>query len=299
MLDVSRSGARLRLPGAPLGIYRLAPLGFVAKQVAAVLGETFKATLNPARLGLLVTKTLRPVRIGHRDGATADVDLGCALEPALSDLEASALGLALPVITPDGREGSQVLDTQTVVVRSAPGRSPDPAPSRSKPAPQAPASAASPIAARAAPARAVVAAPTSTAAPAPAPSRHAPPAPGKAASPLDRWRAYVHPRGDRRLPPFLASAETVNAQGVQLRVMDRGSLTLRGGSDVASVIVALDEAYGTDVALKLVDGPTHLWTGPARIEEVEVPAQTPNELSLWLAFARTLRPAEMRALGLE
>jgi hypothetical protein len=112
------------------------------------------------------------------------------------------------------------------------------------------------------------------------------------------WRAYVHPTGDRRLPPFLAAAEAVSAQGVQLRVLDRSSLPLQGGMDVASTIVALDGAYGTDVALKLVDGPTHLWTGRARIAEVEVPPDAPEQVLLWLCFTRTLRPAELRALGL-
>jgi hypothetical protein len=314
ILDVSRSGVRLRVPGGPLGVYRLAPLALVARCVASVLGETFQATLHPDRLGMLVTKTLRPVRIGQRTGASADVDIGCLMEPALSDLEASALGLALPVLTADGKEGAGVLATQTVVVRSAPPSAPRPAggatPSaRPLSAPPAPAAPARPAPARPAPAASAPAA--SAARPAPSAPAATPPAPTAspsrriasgttaANSKLERWRAYVHPRGDRRMPPFLAAAESVTSQGVQLRVMDRGALTLKGGADVASTIVALDEAYGTDVALKLVDGPTHLWTGPARIEEVEVPPNAPKELSMWLAFARALRPAELRALGLQ
>ena len=86
--------------------------------------------------------------------------------------------------------------------------------------------------------------------------------------------AYVHgiyPRSEelvaatRDLDRGRTTAEAVTAQGVQLRVPDRATLTLKGGAtDVASTILALDDAYGTDVAVKLVDGPTHLWTGPAR-----------------------------------
>ena len=309
LLDASRKGARLRVPGTPLGVYRLAPLGLVAKRVAAVLGETFQVTLSPDRLGTLVTRTLRPVRIGQRDPTSADVDLGCVLDPALSDLEASMLGLALPVLRADGSEDDERVAPQDLVVRASP-TAPPAAPSRAAPA---------------APSRAAPAAPSASRTPPPA--RTAPPAPPPPAAPpvrpaaeprgpampstdrsravgvsrvsLSRWRAYVHPTGDRRIPPFLAATESVSPQGVQLRVVDRSVLPLQGGLDVASTIVALDGAYGTDVALKLVDGPTHLWTGRARIAEVEVHADAPEQVSLWLHFGRPLRPAELRALGLD
>ena len=37
---------------------------------------------------------------------------------------------------------------------------------------------------------------------------------------------------------------------------------------------------------------------PARIEMIEVGAATPHPVTLWLAYSRALRPAEMRALAL-
>jgi hypothetical protein len=302
LLDASRKGARLRVAGSPLGVYRLAPLGLVARRVAAILGEKFQVVLHADRLGSLVTKTLRPVRIGQRDPSVADVDLGCVLDPALSDLEASMLGLALPVLRADGSEDSECLSPQEVVVRPSPA-SLAMAGARSAPA-AATGTLRAPPPARAVPATSAPP-PAPAAAPAPEPARTPVPATARTAAvnmtrvSLSRWRAYVHPTGDRRLPPFLAATEAVSPQGVQLRVLDRSVLPLQGGMDVASTIVALDGAYGTDVALKLVDGPTHLWTGRARIAEVEVHAEAPEQVSLWLHFGRHLRPAELRALGLE
>lgn len=311
VLDVSRGGVRLRVAGHHLGLYRLAPLSLVARRVTEVLGESFEATLLPERLGTLVRKTLRAVRIGQRDATSADVELGCLLTPALTDLEASMLGLALPCLDPEGREKAERLETTGVVVRVAlPKTIPAPAP---PPAGRAPAAvpprvlavlsrpsaaepkAKAPAAQPESPAPAAEAAPRTQRDQAPAQAPSAPETDGTARL---GWRAVVHPSGDRRVPPFQAAAESVTSEGVQLRVVDRRELRLQSASDVSSTIQGLDAAYGTDVALKLVDGPTHLWTGPARIEEVEVPVGAPNEIALWLRFARSLRVPELRALGL-
>lgn len=308
VLDVSRGGARLRVAGNQLGLYRLAPLSQVARRVTEVLGESFEATLMPERLGTLVRKTLRAVRIGQREAHAADVELGCLLTPPLTDLEASMLGLALPCLDPQGREKAERLETTEVVVRVAlPKSIPAPAPTAAVHAATTPPPRVLAILPRAGAAdargkspatKADLPAPTAPAADrpvAPAPALDVPEEDGRARL---GWRAVVHPSGDRRVPPFQAAAESVTSEGVQLRVADRRELRMQAAPDVASTIQGLDAAYGTDVALKLVDGPTHLWTGPARIEEVEVPASAPHEIALWLRFGRALRVPELRALGL-
>jgi hypothetical protein len=114
----------------------------------------------------------------------------------------------------------------------------------------------------------------------------------------ETWRAYVHPSGSRRIPPFVARMELVSITGVQVKVLDRSLLNVDGGVDVASTMAALGDAYGSEVALRLVDGATHLWTGPARIDMVEVGQAAPYPVTLWLSFARPLRTPERRALDL-
>lgn len=278
LVDVSRSGVRMRIPAGALDITASTPLSKVAMRVATVLGKSFEGTLLPDRLGNLVTKTFRAVRIGLRDRPLPDVEVGCSFAPALTDLEVSMLGLALPQLRPDGSEDAAVV-APTEVTRRVPGQPP-----RGAPPPRTPAA---PRLAQSPPSASPLAAPPAAPVGASASARAS----------LARWRAYVQPTADHPAPPFLAAAESVSRFGVQLRVMDRSTLALTGERDVAGTILALERAYGADVVVKLVDGPTHVWTGPARIAEVEVPSSAPEQIALWLRFSRDLRPAELQTIS--
>ena len=278
LTDLSRSGARVRIPGAPLGLERAAPPALVARQMARILGATFDARLHPERLGSLLCKRLRLVRIGQRDRDSSDVEAGCQLNPPLTDVEASMLGLAIPTLLSDDREGESCLEARGPTVRgdlAVPTSGASVLPAATS--------------ARTEPARA----PERTVArQAVAPARRV-----DATTQVD-WRAYVQPGGERRQSPFVARAESVSASGVRLTVPGRAMLNVNGSSDVAGTMAALCDAYGSEVGLRLVEGTSHRWTGPARIEMVEVGTTDPHPVTLWLAYARTLRNAELRALNL-
>lgn len=105
LVDVSRTGLRLRIPGAVLGVHRLSSLAQVARSAAALLGESFIAELHYEQLGPLVRKRLKTIRIAKRDWEHADVELGCIMcDSHLTDLEASMLGVHLPPIGVDEPE---------------------------------------------------------------------------------------------------------------------------------------------------------------------------------------------------
>jgi hypothetical protein len=309
LLDLSRSGVRLKVPGSALGVYRLAPMSLVGRRVAEVLGAEFSARFHPERLGSLLSRRLRPVRLGQRSPASADVELGCVLTPPLTDEEAGMLGLALPVLTSDGSESLERIQTEAPSVRGAagtpvPAPPPEPPPrqglqvavpppggTRSAPAPTAPTTEAGPPALRP-----VLRSLSSVPPPKPAgPGQFS----SRRGSEHTAWRAYVHPNGAKVGDPFVAVTEAVSAKGVEIRVLSFQGAAVDGSAGVAATASRLGDVLGSDVALRLVDGATHLWTGPARIEMVEVGPQAPHPVNLWLSFGRQLRPAELRTLGLE
>ncbi len=304
VMDASRSGVRLRVPGAPLGLYRMAPPALVGRQVGRILGIEFQARFHPERLGSLLSKRLRPVRIGQCEASSADVELGCVVDPPLTDDEAAMLGLGLPTLLPDGQEGELSLEARAPQVRS--DLSAPASPARPTPPPSPRIRIAAPAPSKTTP-RHAPGAPLRSEAPPPrlseAPALRAGSLPDEVVPRVslaarESWRAYVHPSGTRRIPPFVARMELVSTTGVQVKVLDRSLLNLNGGVDVASTMAALGDAYGSEVALRLVDGATHLWTGPARIEMVEVGQAAPHPVTLWLSFARPLRTPERRALEL-
>jgi hypothetical protein len=323
ILDASRGGVRLKVGGAALGVYRLAPLNYVSRQVARLLGVEFEVRFDPQRLGPLLCKRLRPVRIGQRDATSADVELGCVFSEAFRDEEAVVLGLNLPAVGEDGVEPGGPASEPTPAPKAssapapagrvsvpppiAPPTPPPLAPRRPAPAPAAAAGTAPALPPPPAPASAPPPPPVPLHAARPAPARPAPP-PRSTEAPDGRgsrdahgwsgWHAFVHPMGGRDAPPFIAQAHGITSAGVQLRVAERAQLMLSGPPDVASTMSALGAAYGADVALRVVDGATPLWTGPARIEMIEVGASAPHAVTLWLAYGRALRPAELRALEL-
>jgi hypothetical protein len=98
ILDASRTGLRLRIPARELGVHRLSSLVQIAQRMSDAFGDSFEVEFLPDRLGGLVKRKLRPIRIGQRDWEHADVEVGCLLAAPLSDDEASMLGVSLPKV---------------------------------------------------------------------------------------------------------------------------------------------------------------------------------------------------------
>ena len=137
VMDAGRSGARVRVPGAPFGLYHKSSVSFAAMRIAAALGKSFEGILLPDVSGHEVTRTFRPVRIGLKGCALPDVDVGCSFSPPLTDDEAARVGLALPRLAATGAEGAERLAPKPLpaAVRTGP---PPPRPLPPAPAPPSP-----------------------------------------------------------------------------------------------------------------------------------------------------------------
>lgn len=106
IIDLSRTGLRLRMPGEVLGVHRLSSLAQVTRRLQETVGKEFAAELHYEMLGPLVRKFLEPSRIAKLDWEQSDIEVGCQLRDPLSDEEVGMLGVPLPAIgeqaTPDG-----------------------------------------------------------------------------------------------------------------------------------------------------------------------------------------------------
>ncbi len=96
VVDVSRTGVRIRIEGHLIGMHRLSSLATVAKTVTRILGDNIEAELNHEKIGPLLRRTMKAIRIAKRDWEHAYVELGCALQHALTDEEGQLLGVSLP-----------------------------------------------------------------------------------------------------------------------------------------------------------------------------------------------------------
>lgn len=110
IVDLSRSGMRMRIPGKSLGVHRLSSLVEVTRRLHSALGDTFLGELHYEMLGPLVHRTLSPCRIAKRDWEQTDVEVGCQFDRPLSDDEVGMLGVPLPAVgtdqAPQGVDGS-------------------------------------------------------------------------------------------------------------------------------------------------------------------------------------------------
>jgi hypothetical protein len=225
LVDVSRTGLRIRLSGSVLGVHRLSSLAQIARRASALLGDSFLGELHFEHLGPLIRKQLRTVRVAKRDWEHADVELGCLITDGhLTDLEATLLGVHLP---PVGAEEE---------------------------APEA------------------------------APSEPA------------ALRAYLYASDEHANEPIVARTGALT-RGMAMLTVEEGADHLRT-MDVTSVAVALDDAFGSEVTLRIADGTEDLWVGPAEIKEVDVDDEASGEVKLGVAFGRELRAEELKRLGL-
>ncbi len=98
IVDLSRTGLRLRMPGELLGVHRLSSLAQVTRKLQETVGKEFTAELHYEMLGPLVRKILEPSRIAKLDWEQSDVEVGCQLRDPLTDEEVGMLGVPLPAI---------------------------------------------------------------------------------------------------------------------------------------------------------------------------------------------------------
>lgn len=94
--DLSRIGTGIRIPLSEFDLTPGTSEDTISKTISALLGSVVSADLNHDRLGTLVRRSLRIVRIARPADCRESVDIGCMLRVPLSDDEVGALGLVLP-----------------------------------------------------------------------------------------------------------------------------------------------------------------------------------------------------------
>ncbi len=242
VLDLSRTGVRLRLAGRLIGVHRLSTISQVGECVEQGLGTTFDAELHYPVLGPLIAKSLTVVRVGRRDWESADVEIGCALAQMLADEEAAMLGLAPAELGSVRRER--------------------------------------------------LATP-----PAPPIQSQAPHADEAWTRPLPSVRTDLVASSGHKGRPLRCETEGIESQGLIVRVPKPSELGLPTHS-VTALAIALGDSYGTSVQVSLHDGDKSLWSGPARMRDVEIIHGEGGSVRLGLSFSRPLNPGERASLGL-
>jgi hypothetical protein len=108
LVDVSLTGARIRIPASAMGYAPSFDLAETALQLAARLAPRFEARLHYQVLGPLLHRGLKMMRIAVPADAPEEVELGCCFDRALSLDEVMALGVAQATLAPRtaSREGA-------------------------------------------------------------------------------------------------------------------------------------------------------------------------------------------------
>jgi hypothetical protein len=233
IVDLSRVGLRVRVPGALLGVHRLSSLVQVTRALQGRLGRSFPGVLHHEMLGPLVSRELSPCRIAKRDWEHTDVEVGCSFDQPLSEEETLMLGVPLPPLHAD---------------------------------------------------------------PGPEEGRDRPRGPHLVRSDPAAYVAYLYPAPGKSAPPLVTTTRSLT-RGMAILDVDRRQGWDRPDLGVSEVIVALDEAYGAAVLLRIVDGDDDLWAGPAEVQEVDVLPET-ADIRIGAAFGRELRTEELGRLGL-
>ena len=264
LVDVSRTGARIRVLSSDIGHPPSLDLAETALQVAAALPPHFEARLHYQVLGPLLHRGMNMMRIAVPIDAPSLIELGCCFDRPLNLDEITALGVALPQVESAPPAAPQRLD-QLIGEEPVPVAGADDSQAR----------------------------PTLRVLP---PEDPEPPLIPRFTSGISaRYRAYVSGTLDVSPPTLPCWSDQLNRQAVRVRVPRAGY----EAEDVTGATVRFTSQYGSHVQLKLVEGPVHLWTGRARVCGVELPQERAGDMLVTLAFARALRPAETRRLRLQ
>jgi hypothetical protein len=262
--DVSATGVRLRVDLAGLGLRAPVGMGALARSLKGLIHADLRGEFDPHRLGSLVGRRLRLVRIvryGPGDGA---VELGCALDPPLGREEAAALGLALPLGLVSGRSpvfgdggfedaGETILDGYERAFRGGldaeeDGASPAPALSFLDDADRQVRSGA-------------------------------------------QFTALLTSREYRAAPPLLGPLTSMSPSGVVLLVEDvRRLVPASEVGDVASVALGFHAAYGAETELQISESGVPRWLGAVRMDSVESLPGPDGRVLLGLRFGQVLGP---------
>lgn len=117
---------------------------------------------------------------------------------------------------------------------------------------------------------------------------------------LTGCRAYLKGTPPCTRPPVQGWAERASRTRIVIRLPNLSRLGLSATpSDAPAFLHELTKTFGPALTCKVLQGATHLWSGPATVAEIEVDEKDARGGRVHLRYRRTLRPAEMRALGVD
>ena len=263
--DLSRTGLRMRVRVADLGMQATSDMAEVARAVADVLAPHFALDLDYKKFGPLLQRGVMLTRVGLVPDAPLYVELCCEFDEPLDDEVATILMAELPPVRDDvpawtPEENAQVSYDGVVTMR--PEGSLDE----------------KPVAVAEAPVK--------------LPNTEAPPKP--ASSPVrHRYRALVTGTSRNAPPAFFCHTDLVTAVGVRVR-LPRPS----DAADVRNAMGKLVKVHGSTVDVRILDESQDVWSGAARVTGVELPPDRLDVMLVTLAYERPLSMSTMRRLGL-
>lgn len=114
--DIGRLGARVHVALEELGLPPDASLVEVGRHLEDLLTEDVVAQFRPELVGSLVERHIQAVRIARESVAAPSVHVGCVFDRPLTQADAAALGLPIPM------EG----ETSEAALAAVEGKSPRP-----------------------------------------------------------------------------------------------------------------------------------------------------------------------------
>ncbi len=259
LVDVSRTGARLRLPLGALGLGPGLGLAEIAEHLDQRLPTRVSLQFHPERLGTLICRKAKIVHLALDEGLGNEIEVGCVLSDVLSTDEAAALGLALPQ---EGETAEEALRAHVV----------------EPPKPRVPARR---------DAGAYRSLPGASWFSLADEDRSSVPTNGRAPRPgACRVTVARADAGDRESPePLQGTVEDVDDVGCIVRVPEPMVLRITGQhDDVRRLTVALCEAYGPETDLELQDLENAVCRRRASIQKVEMDPDHPGELRVGFTF---------------
>lgn len=109
-------------------------------------------------------------------------------------------------------------------------------------------------------------------------------------------RVFVSSNKKDGPPPLQGNLQGLTRQALSTRLPLQ---SLPGNSlDLALAAAEFSARFGEQLSVRIMEGPKNLWTGPARVEGLELPSDESGPLLLILSYGRKLRSAEIARLGL-
>ena len=271
--DVSRTGVLMQLPVDRLGRAPLNSLTEIAGHLQKVLGATCRVHMECLEHGHSVSRDVRLVRI-VTDAAVQNVQLAGAFDRDLDRGEVASLGIELPDVPEESAADA-----------GAEQEAGEPSPYEAMWQESLPFEA---MAAEHATQRTPVEQIDTNSWQWRRPRTQ-----------RQRWRVFLTAADPAQGAPVRGQLHGVNTRAICMNLPQASfwDAALLDG-DATAIALAVTARFGDEVAVKLTDGPKHVWSGHARVHGVELPSHQGAGLLITLTFRRPLPSAELGRMDL-